>query len=288
MTSGPSVWVQHVLPQRLLSRAIYRLARSPRPWIKAPLIRWFTAQYRVDLEEAESSDIDTYSSFNAFFTRALKAGARPLEGDDATLIVPVDGRLTEHGRLQEGTLLQAKGRRYSVEALLGQPLPPTLAGAYYATLYLAPRDYHRVHMPLGGRLLFTRYIPGKRYSVNAATVRGVRNLFCLNERVVCGFETRFGSMILVLVGALNVSSISTVWLGEIKSGAAKLWTERDVPSRYLRRGEECARFNLGSTVIVLLPGEGVRSNPQLAEGGAVQLGQALAAIESPAAGRELA
>ena len=267
-----SVWMQHLLPQGLLARVVHRAARSEAPWIRRPLIRWFTAQYRVDLDEAEQSDADGYPCFNAFFTRALKPGARPIAGDEATVVSPVDGRVTEVGDARAGRLIQAKGFDYALEELAGDG--PVDAAAFangsYATIYLAPHDYHRVHMPLAASLIATRYIPGRRFSVNAATTCGIRNLFCRNERVVCWFETGSGPMALVLVGALNVSSISTANRGEIASGEPRYWDE--TPPIAYARGEEIARFNLGSTVILLFPEGRVAWDAALRPNGVVRLG----------------
>ncbi len=255
--------MQHLLPQALLGRIVYRAARSEAEWLKRPLIRWFAKTYDVDLGEAAEPDLDSYASFNAFFTRELKADARPLAGDDSTVVSPVDGRLTEFGVAREGQLLQAKGFEYLLEELLQEgPADPRLfANGAFATIYLAPYDYHRVHMPLAGKLTATRYIPGRRFSVNAATTCGIKNLFCRNERVVCWFDTERGPMALVLVGALNVSSISTARRGEIPSGAPAYWPE-DEPIAY-ERGAEIGRFNLGSTVILLFPEQSVDWNDRL-------------------------
>jgi phosphatidylserine decarboxylase len=270
-----AVWLQHLLPHGLLARIVYRAARTRRPWIKRPLTRWFAAQYGVDIAEAEERDLDRYPTFNAFFTRHLTAGARPIAGDESTVVSPVDGRLTEFGEAQSGQLIQAKGFDYALEELVGEgPFPAeSFARGSYATIYLAPHDYHRVHMPLAGSLVATRYIPGRRFSVNAATTCGIRNLFCRNERVVCWFETGRGPMVLVLVGALNVSSISTVNRGEIASGPPRYWLEE--PPVELRKGEEIAAFNLGSTVVVLFPDGAVRWRDGLAAGEELRLGREL-------------
>lgn len=275
MSAG--VWLQHLLPHGLLARIVYRASRSERPWIRRPLIRWFAGQYQVDVDEAAESDLDGYPTFNAFFTRRLKPGARPTAGGATTVVSPVDGRLTEFGEARAGQLIQAKGFDYALEELVGEgPFPDTdFSRASYATIYLAPQDYHRVHMPLDGSLVATRYIPGRRFSVNAATTCGIRNLFCRNERVVCWFETPAGPMALVLVGALNVSSISTVNRGEIASGAPRYWPE--TPPVELRKGDEIAAFNLGSTVIVVFPDNAVRWGDALAAGDKLRLGRELGA-----------
>src|SRR5690606_1484779 len=256
-------------------RIVYRAARSEAEWLKRPLIRWFVKTYGVDLTEAAEPDLDRYPSFNAFFTRPLKAGARPLAGDERTVVSPVDGRLTEFGYAREGQLLQAKGFEYALEELVGEGPADTrsFANGAYATIYLAPHDYHRVHMPLAGKLTATRYIPGRRFSVNAATTCGLKNLFCRNERVVCWFETADGPMALVLVGALNVSSISMTGRGEIPSGEPAYWPEAE-PVPYAK-GAEIARFNLGSTVILLFPEGSVEWDAALEPGVTLRLGQAI-------------
>lgn len=270
-----AVWLQHLLPHGLMARVVYWAARTPTPWIKDPLIRWFAKQYRVDLDEAEQQDLEAFPTFNAFFTRSLKPDARPSAGDERTVVSPVDGRLTEFGDIRSGQLIQAKGFDYAIEDLIGEgPVPAAkFANGGYATIYLAPDDYHRVHAPLGASLVATRYIPGRRFSVNAVTTCGIRNLFCRNERVVCWFETAHGPMVLVLVGALNVSSISTTNRGEIVSGPERYWVES--PPVAFAKGEEIARFNLGSTVILLFPENGVLWDDDLQANDKLKLGHAI-------------
>jgi phosphatidylserine decarboxylase len=271
----PFVWLQHVLPQALVSRVVYRTARSEAEWLKRPLMRWFAKSYGVDLGEAEKADLDRYTTFNEFFTRALKPGARAIAGGEAIVVSPVDGRLTEFGRARAGQLVQAKGFDYAIEELIGDgPADPQMfANGSFATIYLAPYDYHRVHMPLAAKLTATRYIPGRRFSVNAVTTCGIRNLFCRNERVVCWFETARGPMVLVLVGALNVSSISTANRGEIESGAPRYW--REEPPIAFAKGDEIGRFNLGSTVIVLFPEDDIEWSAELEPGQKLRLGSAI-------------
>ena len=278
--SHASVLIQRLLPQRLMGRLVYRLARCRRGWISRPLIAWFAGRYEVDLKEAEHSRLEDYGSLNEFFTRRLKPGARPIAGGERTLISPVDGFLTQFGSASDGEMIQAKGLHYRLEALLGEPAERVAAlmpGAY-ATLYLAPHQYHRVHLPMRGVLRKTRYIPGKRYSVNARTAAVVPGLFCRNERVACWFETAAGPMAIVLVGALNVSSISTAWLGEIASGTARVWEDAGRSGREFERGTEIGRFNLGSTVVFVLPPGKAKWRPDLAPGQAVSMGQALASL----------
>ena len=274
------VLIQHLLPQRLMGRLVYHLARCRRDWISQPLIGWFARRYAVDLAEAEHSRLESYASLNDFFTRRLKPGARPLARDERTLISPVDGFLTRFGTVDGGEMIQAKGLHYRLEELLGEPLDRVgvLASGSYATLYLAPNQYHRVHLPLAGTLQRTRYIPGKRFSVNGQTAAVVPRLLCRNERVVCWFETEVGPMAVVLVGALNVSSISTAWLGEIASGRARVWDAAGLAQRDFGRGAEIGRFNLGSTVVFVLPPGQAAWRSELAPGQAVRMGQALASL----------
>lgn len=278
MTSRAWVWLsQHLIPKNLSSAVVYRATRSRRKWISRPLIRWFARAYHVDLRDAADPELDRYATFNEFFTRALRPGSRPIEGGPHTLVAAADGVLTEHGTIDGDRLLQAKGREYSLAELVGESgssLEP-LQGGTYLTLYLAPHDYHRVHAPLAGTLVRTRYIPGDRFSVSRATAAAIGRLFCRNERVVCWFDTPRGPMVVVLVGALNVSSISTVVHGEIESGSPREW--RQASPREFDQGAEIGRFNMGSTVIVLLAA-GAKWRPAAGHGVAVRMGQALADI----------
>jgi phosphatidylserine decarboxylase len=279
MTSGAGArLLQYLLPKDLLSAATYRIARSERAWLARPLIRWFARTYRVDLADAEHTELERYPTFNAFFTRALRPGARPLAADDDAVVCPCDGALTEFGAVDGGTLLQAKGRSYSLEQLLGEhgDAAEALRGGSYCTIYLAPRDYHRVHAPLAAALTRTRYVPGRRYSVNRATAAAIDRIFCRNERAVCWFDTSVGPMVVVLVGALNVSSISTFARGEIASGTPRHWEER-TPLR-VERGAEIGRFNLGSTVIVLFARGAVSWDARLTAGMTVAMGESLGRV----------
>ena len=276
MTASAWVWLtQHLIPKNLSSAIVYRATRSRRPWLKRPLTRWFAQAYDVDLTEAASSDLESYATFNEFFTRELKVGARPIDGGASTVISPADGVLTEHGPIEGGHLYQAKGSAYTLAELLGDSgaAIEALEGGRYFTIYLAPHNYHRVHSPLDAELKWTRYIPGSRFSVSRATAASIPRLFCRNERAVCWFETQRGPMIVVLVGALNVSSISTFAHGEIASGAARQWLEQ--PPRPVARGAEIGRFNMGSTVVVLLGSASFELAPGLTDGVAVRMGQAL-------------
>jgi phosphatidylserine decarboxylase len=281
MTAG---WLlQHLLPKDTISAVIYRVARSERQWLVRPLTAWFARTYGVDLSEAQHPDLGGYRTFNDFFTRGLRSGARLLAGDRGTVVSPADGTLTQFGSIDADTLLQAKGRSYSLAALLGESgaAVDALRGGSYCTIYLAPHNYHRVHAPLGGVLERTRYIPGRRFSVSRATAAAIDRLFCRNERVACWFATGAGPMVVVLVGALNVSSVSTFNRGEIASGAARQW--REDPPVPVERGAEIGRFNLGSTVIVLFAPGAVRWDPRLADGVTVAMGMQLGRIDDRAA-----
>ena len=252
-------WLQRVLPHHLISGLVFRVTRWRAPWT-AWLIRRFARTFGVDLSEAAVSDPAAYPSFNAFFTRALAADARPLDGDESTWVSPVDGRISQIGHVQSGNLLQAKGRDYTVLELLGgdEALAGEFAEGSFATLYLSPGDYHRIHMPVSGRLTEMVHVPGRLFSVNTGTVAEIPRLFARNERLVCRFETDAGPMVMVLVGAINVSAIETVWAGLVTPSPQRqigrwIYREEDGLSIRLARGAEMGRFNMGSTVIVLTP-----------------------------------
>lgn len=273
MSGSSWVWLsQHLIPKNLSSAVVYRATRSRRGWLKGPLIRWFARTYRVDLAEAAEPNLGGYATFNEFFTRALAPGARPLAPGAATVLSPADGILTEHGAIDGDRLFQAKGRDYSLSELLGEP-GEVFRGGRYFTIYLAPHNYHRVHSPLAGELVRTRYLPGSRFSVSRATAAAITRLFCRNERAVLWLETAYGPMALVLVGALNVSSISTITRGEIHSGPPAVWPE--TPARAIARGEEVGRFNMGSTVVALLANPRLRFERTATNGATVRMGRAL-------------
>lgn len=279
MSAALGVRLQYLLPKNLISAALYRIARSRRAWIRRPLIRWFANHFGIDMSEARIERLEDYETFNAFFTRELKAGARAVDTDARSVVSPVDGDLTQFGALEHGRLMQAKGLGYTLDALLGEPaVPAGFDSGRFATLYLAPRHYHRVHAPFAGRLVMTRYIPGTRFSVNRATAAVIERLFCRNERVVLRFEAAFGDAYVVLVGALNVSSISTAALGEIASGPAREW--RHEPAVAIAKGDELGRFNLGSTVIVILPAGVFELDAGLADGDALSMGERLGRLHA--------
>ncbi|HRD67300.1 MAG TPA: archaetidylserine decarboxylase [Candidatus Competibacter sp.] len=276
---------QYLLPQRSLTRLIYRLTRVRTPWFKNALIRGFARQFRVNLDEALAPDLRAYPDFNAFFTRSLKAKARPVAPGDRVVCCPVDGAVSQTGVAETDALLQAKGRAFSLTALLGgdperaQPF----RGGTFATLYLSPRDYHRIHMPLAGRLREMVHIPGKLFSVSPLTARMVPNLFARNERVVTLFDTLAGPMAVVLVGAINVASIETVWAGAITPPLGKAVRHWNYPPNgggavRLDKGAELGRFNMGSTVILLFGRNAVRWEPDIRAGTTVRMGQRLGKI----------
>lgn len=276
--------LQELLPQHLLSRGMHRLARSTTPLLRNATIRAVLRAYpQIDLGEAVEPDPFAYASFNAFFTRALRPGLRPLEGGERDVASPVDGTLSQFGVVREGRLLQAKGMHYTAGALLAdEAAARRYEGGGFACIYLAPYNYHRIHMPLAGRLTATRYVPGQLFSVNAATARTVTGLFARNERVVCEFDTALGPLAVVLVGALFVGSIETVFAGEVNPPPARGGGVRTLEAgrgTAFERGAELGRFNMGSTVVLLVGHEGLRFNERLGPGSTLRLGQALARAE---------
>lgn len=277
-------WLQYLLPQHLLSRLTGRLADCRIGWIKNQLIKAFIKRFNVDMSEALQEDPTAFSSFNDFFTRELKPDAREILADPSQLVSPADGAISELGELQHGQLMQAKGINYSLTRLLGGNLEKAqpFMGGSFATIYLSPRDYHRVHMPIQGRLLETIYIPGKLFSVNQATADNVPGLFARNERLVCFFETPAGPMALILVGAMIVAGIETVWDGQVAPPARQV-TLRDFNNPQpvvLEKGQEMGRFKLGSTAIVVFGPDAVEWREDLQNGTPVRLGEALAKLKS--------
>ncbi|MGK9172044.1 archaetidylserine decarboxylase [Yokenella regensburgei] len=271
--------VQYLVPQHLLSRLMGSLADCRISWFKKIIIAWFVHRYNVDMSDALVEDIEEYESFNAFFTRTLKADARPIVNEECAILSPADGTVSQIGIIKQGRLFQAKGHDYSLTALLGgdeNRALPFLAGAF-ATVYLSPGDYHRVHMPVTGILREMIFIPGKLFSVNDTSVRQVPNLFARNERVVCLFDTEHGPMIVVLVGAMIVGSIVTSWAGRINPAGrgVKSVSYKGLTNKMLRleRGEELGHFELGSTVIVLFSAGKINWEETLNPGEVVQVGE---------------
>lgn len=271
---------QYCLPQHLLSLAMGRLAYWRWRPFKNCFIRLFQRFYQVDLQEAEISDYREYPHFSAFFTRRLKSGARMVKRDSQSLLSPVDGTVSQLGSLSQTRLLQAKQHAYSMIDLLGGRSEWTerLCNGQYATFYLAPKDYHRVHMPVTGALRRMLYIPGKLFAVNPTATRGIERLFARNERVVCFFETQAGAFAMVFVGALIVGSIHTTWHGQVtptKKRAIHCWDYPDTttPAVILQQGDEVGFFTLGSTVIILSEPGKMAFNGAVKEGTVVQYGQ---------------
>ncbi len=294
MSDRLEVLPQYLLPKRTLTRLAGAIASWQGGAWTTRLIRWFVGRYGVDISEAANTDLASYASFNDFFTRALRPGARPLAAAD--LVCPVDGAISQFGAIERDQIVQAKGHRYSTTALLGgdTALAARFDDGHFATLYLSPRDYHRIHMPCTGRLRRMTYVPGALFSVNPATARGVPGLFARNERVVCIFDAAPASPLsgaqaaataeppfaMVLVGATIVGSIATAWHGVVnppRPGRVRHW-RYDARDITLRQGDEMGRFLLGSTVVLLFPAGALRFNPAWAPGRSIRLGEAMAEL----------
>lgn len=278
MSDRLAVLSQYLLPKQAITTLAGRLARLQAGSLTTAAIRRFVARYRVDMSEAANPDVASYASFNDFFTRALRPGLRPLA--DAPAVCPVDGAVSQLGAIEGDQIFQAKGHSYTTTALLGgnANMAEQFQGGSFATIYLSPRDYHRIHMPCDGRLLRMEHVPGALFSVNPATARGVPGLFARNERVVCLFDTPLGPMALVLVGATIVGSMATVWHGVVnppRTGQPRSW---DYASDQvaLRQGDEMGRFLLGSTVVLLFAPGAVRFAPAWQAALPVRMGQAMA------------
>jgi phosphatidylserine decarboxylase len=281
---SPFVLLQYLLPKQALTELMGALARAQGGRPTHAVIRWFVRRYQVNMDEAADPDVTHYASFNAFFTRPLKAGARPLA--PAPFVCPVDGAISQLGRIEGDQIFQAKGHAYSTQALVGgdAALAAQFQDGDFATIYLSPRDYHRIHMPSSGVLRRMIHVPGDLFSVNPTTAAGVPGLFARNERVVCVFETPAAQgepakpFVLVLVGATIVGSMATTWHGVVnppRPGNPREWVYDD-PSLRLDQGVEMGRFLLGSTVVLLWPQGTVRFNPQWQAGRAVRLGEKMA------------
>lgn len=274
------VWIQYLLPQHGLSRLVLAATRVRTPWFKNWTIRSFLKLYRVDMDEAAETNPYRYGSFNEFFTRALKQGARPIARDDRAVVSPADGCISEAGSIDGDRLLQAKGQHYRLTDLLAaQPWASRFEGGSFATIYLAPFNYHRVHMPLRGELKDTVYVPGCLFSVNTLTAQHVPQLFARNERILTLFDTAYGQIAVVMVGALNVGSMATVWAGDITPAARRVVTRVPADPTTLEKGAELGRFNMGSTVILLFEPNCVRWHPNLSAGREVRIGQFLGLID---------
>lgn len=277
MSDRLKVVLQYLLPKQAITILAGKLAHKQAGSLTTIVIRWFVKRYQVNMAEAANPDITAYPSFNEFFVRPLKAGARPLA--DARFICPVDGAISQFGAIERDQIFQAKGHSFSTTALVGgdAKLAAEFENGQFANLYLSPKDYHRIHMPCAGRLRRMIYVPGALFSVNPVTARGVPGLFARNERVVCVFDGEHGPFVMVLVGATIVGSMATVWHGMInppRPGVLREWT---YPEREIRlaKGEEMGRFMLGSTVVMLFPKNTMQFNAGWAPAGGVRLGEVM-------------
>jgi phosphatidylserine decarboxylase len=269
---------QYVLPKVALTANAGRLANIQGGPLTTRFIEWFVRRYGVNMQEAANPDMASYASFNEFFSRPLKAGARPIA--QAEWVSPVDGAISQFGRIQADQIFQAKGHQYSTRALVGgdAALAAQFQDGHFATLYLSPKDYHRIHMPCAGRLTRMVYVPGELFSVNPATARGVPGLFARNERVVCVFDTPYGPMVLTLVGATIVGSMATTWHGLVNPPRTRDVREWRYEGQAIdfKQGDEMGRFLLGSTVVMLFPKGSMRFNPSWQASGAIRMGEAMA------------
>lgn len=284
MTS-PFIWLQHALPHHAVSRAAGRLASSQTPWLRDALIRRFIAAYDVDMGEA-ARQVGQFASFNDFFTRELKPGARPLADASAFVLSPADGAVSQVGTVTEGRIFQAKGRHFTAAQLLGgdEAAARRFEGGAFATIYLSPRDYHRVHMPAAGALQETTYVPGELFSVNQATAQAVDGLFARNERLACLFDGEIGHFASVMVGAMIVAGIETVWGGLTPTHASQVKRESFGGAQTLAAGAEMGRFVLGSTVVLLFEPGRVEWLDTLVPGVPLRMGQAIGRRRQPNAG----
>ncbi|WP_100638597.1 archaetidylserine decarboxylase [Marinobacter salexigens] len=276
---------QYVTPQLAVSRAAGRLADNDRaPALKNRVIKWFIKRYGVDMSEAAEQDPTAYPSFNAFFTRALEPGLRPVAEGESTFVSPVDGAISQIGQIAGDRVFQAKGQSFSLLELLGgdeKRAEPFHAGEF-STIYLSPKDYHRIHMPMAGTLREMIYVPGKLFSVNPVTVENVPNLFARNERVICMFDTAAGPMALVLVGAMIVGSVETPWAGVVapnSSGVSTITYEGESAISFAK-GEEMGRFRLGSTVVMVMPKGSVTWNADQVAEKVVRMGEAFGELSA--------
>lgn len=273
--------LQYLIPQHLLSRVVGCLAQGQYGALTQWCIRHFIAHYKVDMQEAQEPSPEAFATFNDFFTRALKDGVRPIEADTNILVSPADGMVSQCGDIRDGRIFQAKGHDYSVDTLLGHDaeLAKQFIDGAFATIYLSPKDYHRVHMPVAGTLRKMTYVPGRLFSVNQLTAQHVPELFARNERLVCVFDTAKGPMVIVLVGATIVAGISTPWAGAIAPRAVKqmqTWHYSGDHAPTLAKGAEMGRFMLGSTAICLYPKDTVQFKQDLGFGSPTRMGETMA------------
>lgn len=276
-----AVLPQYALPKQLLTRIFGRFADSRCGWLTSGAIHRFAAHYAVNMAEADNPDLGSYATFNDFFTRALRPGVRPLAS--SSLTCPVDGTISQFGQIRAGQIFQAKGHSYTACSLLGgdAELAASFHEGSFATLYLSPSDYHRIHMPCDGSLERMVHVPGSLFSVNPVTARGVPGLFARNERLICLFSSEHGPFVLILVGATIVGSIATVWHGRVNQPRCtqlREWRYAEHP-QHLGKGEEMGRFMLGSTVIALFPQADLHFNPQWRPGASIRMGEAMADLD---------
>ena len=278
MSDRLAVLPQYLLPKQALTVLAGKLASAEAGSLTTSVIRWFVGRYNVNMAEAANPDIASYKSFNEFFTRPLKDGARPFAETD--FLCPVDGAISQFGAIERDQIFQAKGHSYSTTALVGgdRELAAQFENGSFATLYLSPRDYHRIHMPCAGKLTRMIYVPGALFSVNPTTARGVPGLFARNERVVCVFESEFGPFVLTLVGATIVGSMATVWHGQVnppRPGVIREWRYDATSAVNLEKGAEMGRFLLGSTVVMLFPKDSLAFNPDWSPARPIRMGEAM-------------
>ena len=280
------IFFQHTVPQHLLSRLVGAIAESEWPWLKNTFITWFINRYQVDMSEAANSNPSSYKNFNAFFTRQLTSGAREIVDGDSSIACPADGAISQLGTIEQGRIFQAKGQTYSLTELLGgdESIAAKFDNGKFATIYLSPKDYHRVHMPLAGTLEKMIYIPGDLFSVNTVTAENVPRLFSRNERAVCIFTTDYGPMAVILVGAMIVAGIETTWAGQvapIKRTVSTFDYQSKPEPISLDKGAEMGRFKLGSTAIVLFGEDTAQWESAFSAGTATRMGELLGVANSP-------
>ncbi len=263
LTDAIKAYPQYLMPGHLISRITHKMMRIETPWFKNGMIRALSAIFDIDMSDAQLKKPEDFVSFNDFFTRALKPESRPVDAAENSIVSPVDGAISQITRIDEGNLIQAKGHQYSVSELLGgdEQQAEKYSTGSFTTIYLSPRDYHRIHIPVSGTLTEMVHVPGRLFSVNPATTRTIPRLFARNERVVAHFDTAMGPLAVVMVGAINVGSVETVWAGEVTPPAGKSigrWHYEGKDALQFEKGDEIGRFNMGSTVILLFGNSAVQ------------------------------
>jgi len=280
---------QYFIPQHFLTSLVYRLTRCKTPWFKNFIINKFIKVFKVDMSLAQNPDPESYTSFNTFFTRELSADARPIQLDEKNILCPVDGSVSQIGNIakendDDDTIIQAKGKSYTLKhLLLEDELVNMFSGGTFATLYLAPKDYHRIHMPISGKLSRMIYVPGKLFAVNAHTARAVNAVFAKNERVINIFHTDIGPMAMIMVGALFVGSMETVWAGQITPDKNRIINNvqySDHEAVRLQQGQEMGRFNMGSTVILLFPKSIIQWSAEMVADKTIVMGEKVARVNT--------